>query len=215
MMDNFVYLIGDVNKREAIVVDPAWDVDGICEIAEADGMKIVGALCSHYHPDHVGGAMMGHTVQGIARLLERTGGVPIHVHAADIPYVVGVTGVATSDLTPRRHGDRIEVGDVHVEWLHTPGHTPGSSCFRCKNALLSGDTVFMSGCGRTDLPGGDTEEMYRTLHERLAALPGDLVLYPGHNYGGASAPLSEVRRTNPFLATDGPSAFRAKRDAPR
>ncbi len=212
MMDNFVYLIGDSETGEAVAVDPAWDIDGLLNVAAADGMRVVGALCSHWHPDHVGGPMYGHDVQGIALLLERTSGCRVWVHREDAAWVAELTGVAPSALTLVDHGTEISVGSVQIECLHTPGHTKGSQCFRCRNALISGDTVFLQGCGRVDLPGGDVDEMYRTLTERLAALPGDLVLYPGHDYGNKpSAPLAEVRRSNPLMGANSYEAFRALR----
>jgi len=211
MMENFVYLVGDRQTRECLVVDPAWDVQGIVDAASADGFAVTGALISHWHPDHVGGNMMGHDVQGLAKLLE-VNPCPIHVHAADADLVKVMTGLSDSDLQLVHGGDKIGVGAVEVECLHTPGHTEGSQCFRCGQALISGDTLFLSGCGRTDLPGGDVEQMWRTLYERMLALPSDLILYPGHNYGASpSAPLSEVRETNPVLQTPDYATFLAMR----
>ncbi|HHO52506.1 MAG TPA: MBL fold metallo-hydrolase, partial [Deltaproteobacteria bacterium] len=162
-MQNFVYLIGDTETRECLVVDPAWDVAGIVEAAGRDGYQIVGALISHWHPDHVGGSMMGHTVEGLPRLLELAP-CPIHVHSADVSFLKAMTAVSDSDLVRVSSGDRVKVGAIEVECLHTPGHTEGSQCFRCGGALISGDTLFLQGCGRTDLPGGDVEQMWRTLH---------------------------------------------------
>jgi glyoxylase-like metal-dependent hydrolase (beta-lactamase superfamily II) len=207
MMDNFVYLVGDRETRECLVVDPAWDVRGIVAAAEADGYKLTGALVTHWHPDHVGGPMMGHDVQGLAELLA-VAPCPIWVHADDAEFVQLVTGVSAGDLRKVRSGDKVSVGAVEVECLHTPGHTRGSQCFRCGQALISGDTLFLQGCGRTDLPGGDVEEMWRTLYERLLALPGDLVLYPGHDYGkGPPTPLEQVRRINPALRVPDRATF--------
>lgn len=197
-MMNFAYLIGDADTRECVVVDPAWDVDGLVAYANEADMKIVGALVTHYHPDHCGGSMFGFTVEGIARLLE-TNPCKIHVHKLEAEGVRLVTEVSNSDLELHEANDRVQVGGVEIELLHTPGHTPGSQCFRVKDALVSGDTLFLQGCGRVDLPGGDADEMRRTLTERLAKLPDDLILYPGHAYGGESAPMGEVRRTNPYL----------------
>jgi len=197
-MQNFVYLVGDRDTRECLVVDPAWDVAGILARAGEDGMKVVGALATHYHPDHVGGSMFGFTVQGLPKLLELQA-CPVHVHQAEGDGVRKVTGLSESDLVRHHGGDRVTVGGIEIELLHTPGHTPGSQCFRVKDALVSGDTLFLQGCGRVDLPGGSIEEMERTLTERLSKLPDDLVLYPGHAYGGEHAPLGVVRRTNPFL----------------
>jgi hydroxyacylglutathione hydrolase len=202
-MANFVYLVGDRDAGECLVVDPAWDIPGIIEAAGREGLRITGALVTHYHPDHVGGDLFGHSVEGVAELV---GANPckVHVHRAEAAGVKYMTGLSDSDLEIHGSGDKVQVGAVEVECLHTPGHTPGSQCFRCRQALISGDTLFLQGCGRVDLPGGDPEEMRRTLTQRLAKLPGDLVLYPGHNYGeqayaGGAAPLSEVRRKNPML----------------
>jgi glyoxylase-like metal-dependent hydrolase (beta-lactamase superfamily II) len=188
-------------------VDPAWAVDDIVDVAERDGMRIVGALATHYHPDHVGGTMFGFTVQGATRLVERNP-CKVHCHRAEADGIRKVTGLSTGDLAPHDGGDKVRVGDVEIEWLHTPGHTPGSSCFRVKDALIAGDTLFLQGCGRVDLPGGDPEQMYYTLTQRLSTLPGDMVLYPGHSYGGVRASMDEVRRTNPYLRVRDLQAWR-------
>ncbi|MEQ1508644.1 MAG: MBL fold metallo-hydrolase [Myxococcota bacterium] len=211
MMENFVYLIGDTEARECLVVDPAWDVAGIVDVARQDGYAVVGALVTHWHPDHVGGAMMGHDVQGLAELMA-VAPCPIHVHRGDVELVKMVTGVSDTDLKVVSSGDKVKVGAIEVECLHTPGHTQGSQCFRCGRALVSGDTLFNDGCGRTDLPGGDIEEMWRTLYERLAALPADLVLYPGHDYGKRPpTPLGEVRQSNSALKAPDYATFRRLR----
>jgi glyoxylase-like metal-dependent hydrolase (beta-lactamase superfamily II) len=198
MMENFVYVIGDKKTRECVVIDPAWGVEDLVDLIEADGYKLTGALATHYHPDHVGGTMYGHTVEGLPKLMERC---PCKVHANEheVEGIIKVTGLSKSDFIAHGSGSKIKVGDVEIECLHTPGHTPGSQCFCVDQALISGDTLFLSGCGRVDLPGGDVDEMYYTLTQRMASLPGHLTLYPGHAYGGEHAPLNQVRATNPFL----------------
>ena len=197
-MQNFVYLVGDRDSGECLVTDPAWDIAGILEVAAADDMRVVGALATHYHPDHVGGGMFGVEVEGLAKLMELNP-CKVHAHKEEVDGIAFITGLSASDLVGHDSGDSIRAGEVGVELLHTPGHTPGSCCFRVKDALLAGDTLFLSGCGRVDLPGGDAEEMERTLSQRLAKLPAHTVLYPGHAYGGESAPMDVVRRTNPAL----------------
>lgn len=197
-MQNFVYLIGDQETGECLVVDPAWAVDDLVEIAGADGMKITGALATHYHPDHIGGTMFGFTVEGMSRLLA-INPCKLHCHVVEGDGIKQVTGLSESDLVRHRSGDKVSAGKVEVELLHTPGHTPGSLCFRLKNALVAGDTLFLQGCGRVDLPGGDPEEMFHTLRTRLGSLPDDTVLYPGHAYGGEKAPMGVVRQTNHYL----------------
>ncbi len=197
-MENFIYLIGDSDTRECIIVDPAWAIDDLLKIIAADGYTLVGALATHYHPDHVGGSMFGFSLEGAAELIGRAA-VPVHCHRAEAEGIRKVTGLSNSDLRPHDSGDRIVVGTVEVELLHTPGHTPGSCCFRLRDSLVAGDTLFLQGCGRVDLPGGDPDEMYRTLTQRLSSLPGEMMLYPGHAYGGRSAPLGDVRQKNPYL----------------
>lgn len=206
-MQNFVYLIGDRDSGECLVVDPAWDIDGIVARAAADDMRITGALVTHYHPDHIGGSMFGLTVPGLAELAAKSP-CPVHVHKLEADGVVFMSSLSKSDLVLHEGNDVVRVGDVEVELLHTPGHTPGSQCFRLKSALVSGDTLFLRGCGRTDLPGGNAEDLRRTISQRLSTLPGDLVLYPGHAYGGESEALASVKQHNPVfqgLAKGSPS----------
>lgn len=195
-MRNFGYLIGDRLRGECLIVDPAWDVPGLIRIAREEGMEPVGALVTHYHPDHVGGDLFGHPVQGLARLQEEKG-LPVHCHRDEARGIRVMTGLSESDLVLHEGGDVVEVGQVRVELLHTPGHTPGSQCFLVDGRLVAGDTLFVQGCGRVDLPGGDPEEMVRTLTQRLAKLSDDVVLLPGHHYGPEpSSTLGQERRTS-------------------
>ncbi len=195
-MVNFCYLIGDRATNECVVVDPAYDVAGLVAVAEADGMRLTGALITHYHPDHCGGDMMGFAIEGVERLLE-INPVPIHVQADEVPWVLRVTGCAETDLVAHSSGDVVTVGEVPITLIHTPGHTPGSQCFMAGGCLVAGDTLFLDGCGRTDLPGGDPEELYLSLTQRLAAVPDDTVLFPGHQYSPASsASMAETRAHN-------------------
>jgi glyoxylase-like metal-dependent hydrolase (beta-lactamase superfamily II) len=197
-MVNFVYLVGDRERGEAMIVDPAYGVQELVDLATADGMRITGALITHYHPDHVGGDLMGYPIEGVRELLAIDGIEPrLHVQRPEAPGVKRVTGASDSDLVVHDSGDRVMVGDVPVELLHTPGHTPGSQCFRIDGRLVAGDTLFLEGCGRTDLPGGDPEQMYETITQRLATIPDDTVLYPGHLYSpDPSATMAETRARN-------------------
>lgn len=194
-MRNFAYLIGDRETGDTVVVDPAYAAGDLVDILESDGMKLSGVLVTHHHPDHVGGSMMGFELKGLAELLGRHS-VPVHVNSLEAEWVSRVTGIARSDLTPHEHGDKINIGDIEIELLHTPGHTPGSQCFLLDGRLVAGDTLFLEGCGRTDFPGGDVDEMFRSL-QQLAQLSGDPTVFPGHWYSTEpSASLSDVRRTN-------------------
>jgi glyoxylase-like metal-dependent hydrolase (beta-lactamase superfamily II) len=195
-MVNFVYLIGDRETGEAVVIDPAYGIKDLIGVLDEDGMTLVGALATHYHPDHVGGDMMGYSIAGVAELL-RIRPVPIHVQADEAEWVKRVTGADDSDLVTHSSGDVVDVGAIPIELIHTPGHTPGSQCFLVDNRLVAGDTLFLEGCGRTDLPGGDPRALYESLTQKLAKVPDDATLFPGHLYSAEpSASMGETRQWN-------------------
>ena len=194
-MVNFSYAIGDRQTGECILVDPAYAVGDIVDLVESEGLQVAGVLATHYHADHVGGSMMGHTIEGVAALLERSS-VPVHVNKYEAPWVARTTGLGETDLVSHDSGDIVTVGDIEITLVHTPGHTPGSQCFLTLGCLVSGDTLFLDGCGRTDLPGSNPEQMYESL-SLLAGLPDDTVLLPGHRYSEApAAQMSDVRANN-------------------
>jgi glyoxylase-like metal-dependent hydrolase (beta-lactamase superfamily II) len=203
-MANLAYLVGSLSTREALLVDPAWSVDSLLDRAESDGMKVVGALATHYHQDHVGGQIFGFDIEGVARLLARHP-VPIYVNEHEADGMRKVTGASETDLVRKAGGDTLTFGEVRIRLLHTPGHTPGSQCFLVEERgeagrLVSGDTLFLGSCGRVDLPGSDAEAMYRSLNGTLRELPDETVLYPGHLYStDPYGTLGEQKRTNPFL----------------
>jgi len=202
-MANLAYLIGSRATREALLVDPAWNVEHLVARAERDGMQIVGALATHYHQDHVGGRIFGISIEGLPRLMELCP-VPVHVQAREAEGMCRVTGLSARDLVAHEGGDSIQLGGIRVRLLHTPGHTPGSQCFLVEEAgeagrLVSGDTLFLNGCGRVDLPGGDPEALYRSLHDVLKRLPDETLVYPGHLYAGPCDSLGAQKRTNPYL----------------
>jgi glyoxylase-like metal-dependent hydrolase (beta-lactamase superfamily II) len=199
-MRNFCYLVGDHETGETVVVDPAYNVDDLVALADADGMKIVGALATHYHADHIGGSMMGHKLAGITELLS-IAQVPIHVQTAEAEFVRKVTGVSEDDLIMHEGSATITVGEIPIELIHTPGHTPGSQTFLVDNHFLGGDTLFIDGCGRTDFPGGDAAELYTSLTQRLAHVPDEAVLFPGHLYSAEpSQSMGHTRKYNYVFA---------------
>lgn len=202
-MQNFAYLVGSRSRREALIVDPAWAVDEMLDQAEEDGFEVVGALVTHYHQDHIGGSIFGMDIEGLPRLLERKP-VPIHVNTHEGDGVIQVVGASESDLVRHDSGDVIELGEMRVRLLHTPGHTPGSQCFMVEERgdpgrLVAGDTLFLGACGRVDLPGSNPEDMYHSLC-RLRDLPDATVLFPGHLYSqDPYDSLGQQKQTNPFL----------------
>lgn len=197
-MVNFVYLIGDLDSREALVVDPAYAVGEILEVATEDGMRLTGVLATHFHPDHVGGSMMGQGIEGVGRLLESVD-VPVHVNRHESEFVQKVTGIEPGQIVSHAGGEALSIGGLELQMLHTPGHTPGSQCFLFEGMLVAGDTLFLQGCGRTDLPGSDPEAMYESL-KLLSALPDETALFPGHRYSApSSAVMGAVKAMNPVL----------------
>jgi len=194
-MVNFVYAIGDRATGECVLVDPAYDPAGLVACVGADGMTVAGVLATHYHPDHVGGSMMGVTIAGIADLLDHVT-CPIHIQRDEVPWVTRTTGVSEHELVAHDSGDTVTVGELAIELVHTPGHTPGSQCFLVAGKLVSGDTLFLDGCGRTDLPGSDHAKMIESL-KRLSRVDDDVILYPGHRYSlASSATMAAVKQSN-------------------
>jgi hydroxyacylglutathione hydrolase len=195
-MQNYVYLIGSAETREAAVVDAAWDIDEILRIAAQDEMEITHALVTHTHPDHVGGGFAGMEIAGATELLEKCK-AKVVVHKAEAEFI---KGLSSSDMIKTDNGDKVDVGGLEIQLMHTPGHTPGSQCFLVDNRVISGDTLFVDACGRVDFPGGNPEQMYYSLTQKLMALPDDMILFPGHNYAPLKhATMGEQKKTNPYL----------------
>ncbi len=197
-MENFCYLVGSSETREVVLVDPAWEIDQLLNHIQVNDYRLVGILATHYHPDHVGGGLFGHSISGIVDLIAQTP-VKTHVHKYEADGLKTVTGLSESDLVRVESGDTMEVGGVKIEFLHTPGHTPGSQCFRVSSMLVSGDTLFIDGCGRVDLPGSNKDDMYHSL-QQLKSLPDETILLPGHHYSvEPTATLGETKQRNAYL----------------
>jgi len=185
-MENFVYLVGAEGARETAIVDPAWDVAAGLRAAEEDGRTITHALISHHHFDHV---------NGLPEVLAQ-GAIRVFAHRADVPRLAPEL---QREVTPLDAGEAVEVGPLRIAAMHTPGHTPGSTCWHAGDGLFAGDTVFVNACGRCDLAGGNPEQMFQSL-KRVSQLPDEVRLYPGHDYG--DVPVSSVareRERNPYF----------------
>jgi hydroxyacylglutathione hydrolase len=198
-MANYVYLIGDTATRKAAVVDPAWNVDGIIDLVNREGYEIDKILITHYHPDHLGGRMMGQTIEGAAEMLEKVK-AKIYLNKHEAEGARKVAGLSESDIVKVDAGDTFKLGELEVKFLHTPGHTPGSQCFLVEGNLVSGDTLFVNSCGRVDLPGSDPEAMYHSLNDTLRNLDDATVVYPGHAYSSEpSSTIGKQKRTNMYM----------------
>lgn len=176
-MANFTYIIGDEGSGEAAVVDPHAEIDRVLAEADRQGLRVKLVLNTHGHWDHTAGN---------AEVVRRTGAKVAAHHLAP-----GAKDIPLGD------GEILRIGGTEIRVLHTPGHTPDSVCFLVGGALLTGDTLFIGECGRTDLPGGDPGAMYESLLIKIRSLPDDLMVYPGHDYGAVpSATLGEEKRGN-------------------
>ncbi|HVN63791.1 MAG TPA: MBL fold metallo-hydrolase [Candidatus Binataceae bacterium] len=208
-MANFVYLIGDPETHKAAVVDPAWDVDAIIEFARREGYEIDKILITHYHPDHLGGHMMGQSIEGAAQMLERIK-AKVYVNKHEAEGVKLIAGLSDSDLVKVDAGDTVKIDHHELKFLHTPGHTPGSQCFLVDGNLISGDTLFVGSCGRVDLPGSDPEQMYYSLNKTLRNLDDATVVYPGHAYSPeSSTTIGNQKRSNLYMRFDSLDDFLA------
>jgi len=160
---NFAYLIGDEKTRVAAVVDPAGAVNRILKLAEDNGLKIIYIINTHSHSDHSAGS----------RELASSTGAKIIMYT----NARGTKHLSVED------GDIISVGELKIKVIYTPGHSPDGISLLVEDKLLTGDTLFVGECGRTDLPGGSSEELYESLFGKLVKLDDELEVYPGHDYG--------------------------------
>ena len=198
-MANYVYLVGDPVTRKLAVVDPAWDIAAIRDYAEREGYQIDKILITHYHQDHLGGRMMGQSIEGAADLLELVK-AKVYLNKHEAEGAKKVAGLSDSDIVKMDAGDTVKVGEIEVKFLHTPGHTPGSQCFLVEGNLIAGDTLFVNSCGRVDLPGSDPEAMYYSLNTTLKNLDDATVVYPGHAYSSESrTTIGNQKRHNMYM----------------
>ena len=180
------YLVWDEDSPSCVVIDPGYNPEIVLAEAKLLGKEIAAILLTHGHFDHVGG------VKGIAMDTE----CPVYLCEKDLSMPPQMTAGPLYYTNTYAEGDFVEAAGLSFKVLHTPGHTPGSVCLQCENVLFSGDTLFWGSCGRTDLPGGNWATIQKSL-KRLAALPGDYDVYPGH---GNATKLSFERNFNPYMA---------------
>lgn len=184
---NLGYLVADPASRQAAVIDPSYTPEQIANFAQQQGYEIVHVLNTHGHEDHT---------NGNAALAELTG-----VQALGYGDTDPRTGVRLVD------GATLPLGELAIQVLHTPGHAPDAVCYLVEGALFTGDTLFVGKVGGTDFEAGARAE-YRSLHEKLLALPDDTVVYPGHDVGVApTSTIGHERATNPFLLQPDFAAF--------
>ncbi len=191
-------VLGDPATAEAIVIDPGEEVARIHKRITDLGFTLKQILLTHAHIDHVGGALK----------LKQLTGAPILMNENDLPLLemmelqAGWLGVDAPEVAPPdellKDGMKVGLAKAPATVIHTPGHTQGSICLHLpdQNLLLAGDTLFAGSVGRTDLPGGDTRQLLRSIHNRLLPLPDTTRVLPGH---GPATTIGEERQSNPFL----------------
>jgi glyoxylase-like metal-dependent hydrolase (beta-lactamase superfamily II) len=176
-MQNFSYILEDEETEEAIIIDPSWDLENIEQAIKRNDLKIKYIVNTHHHIDHTLGN------EAMAKL---TGAKIIQHEASELKHDLTVTD-----------GDKITFGDSELSIIHTPGHSKDGICLVGDGKIFSGDTLFVGNCGRVDLPGGSSKELYRSLFEIISNLDDNLVLYPGHNYGPTpTSTLGKEKATN-------------------
>ncbi|HEX2658432.1 MAG TPA: MBL fold metallo-hydrolase [Polyangia bacterium] len=206
LLQNLCTIVSCPETKEAAIVDPAWEVDRLLAETNKRGLRVTKVLITHTHNDHV---------EGVATVVEQTGAAVV-IHGLEVERVKHLLGGQTAAIY-ELCGDRqdIAIGRRGVRALHTPGHTVGGTCFLGDGFLISGDVLFVGGCGRTDFTGGDTAQMWSSL-QRIAGLPEETRIFPGHDYG--TTPTSSIGRElleNPYLRCATFEDFRALRERKR
>jgi glyoxylase-like metal-dependent hydrolase (beta-lactamase superfamily II) len=206
LLQNFCEILHCPETGEAAIVDPAWEVDRLLHAAAKLGVRVTTILVTHTHPDHI---------EGVDELARHTGAAvvvsPREAPALTATLTAGAGGrlPALIDATDRLD---IRIGNRGVRALDTPGHTVGGTCYLADGFVITGDLLFVGGCGRTDFPGGDTAQMWRSL-QRLTALPEETRVYPGHDYGDtATSTIAHELRANRYLRCQTFEQFRALRE---
>jgi glyoxylase-like metal-dependent hydrolase (beta-lactamase superfamily II) len=200
-MDVFCYIVACPNTNESLVIDPAGDEERIVSRIKERDLNLLYIVNTHGHPDHS---------CGNAKMKELTG-AKIIMHGLDdqmfnspqgqeMAKQWGFTPSPPADITVD-DGDKIEAGDVSLEVIHTPGHSPGGICLLGDGNLFTGDTLFVGGIGRTDLPGASYGAFMKSIKDRLLILPGNTIVWPGHDYGASPSSTIEAEKTgNPWLS---------------
>lgn len=188
-MQNFSYIIGDENAKEACVVDAGWETGKLIEVANKEKLKTTKIILTHSHYDHI---------QKVSELAKKTNSA-VYCHELECNEIKKSINNNSIKIIKLKNNDTIEIGSIKIRVIHTPGHTPGAICLLAEGKLLTGDTLFVNAIGRTDLEGGDTLKLFESL-QKLKKLNDDVEVYPGHDYGATkSSTIGNEKKTNPYF----------------
>lgn len=196
-MQNFSYIVGDENSKEAAVVDAGWDIDKIIDITNKEKLQITKIILTHCHYDHV---------QKVDELASKTNSI-VYFHELEFNEINKYIKNKDIKIKKIKNNDEINIGNIKIKVIHTSGHTPGAICLLFENKLVTGDTLFVNAIGRTDLPGGDTLKLFESL-QKLKKLNDNVEVYPGHDYG--EIPFSTIggeKKTNPYFRCETKEQF--------
>jgi glyoxylase-like metal-dependent hydrolase (beta-lactamase superfamily II) len=199
-MDVFCYIVSCPRTKEALVIDPAGDEDRVVERIRQKDLNLKYIVNTHGHPDHSCGNAKVKALTGAEIVMHELDDQMFNSgQGQEMARQWGFTPSPPADMTVK-DGDEIVVGDVSLKVLHTPGHSPGGTCLLGDGNLFTGDTLFVGGIGRTDLPGASMSQFMKSIKETLMTLPGETIVWPGHDYGPRpSSTIDQENRTNPFL----------------
>ncbi len=199
-MDVFCYIVACPSTKEALVIDPAGDEERIIERVKEKGLNLKYIVNTHGHGDHLcGNDKVKALTDAKIVMHELDNQMFTSPEGQETARQWGFTPSPPADMTVK-DGDEIVAGDVSLKVIHTPGHTPGGICLLGDGNLFTGDTLFVGGIGRTDLPGASVTQFMTSIKERLLILPGETIVWPGHDYGSTpSSTIDTEKRTNPWL----------------
>ncbi len=199
----FAYIVGCPKTKEALVIDPAGDEDRIVQRINEKGYHLKYIVTTHGHPDHYCGNARVKELTGAKIIMHKLDSMLCQrPESAELARQFGFSSPPRADIEVE-DGDKIVIGEVTLEVIHTPGHSPGGMCLFGDGNVFTGDTLFVGGIGRTDLPGASVSQFMKSIKERLLTLPDDTVVWPGHDYGmKPSSTIGIEKRTNPWLSGD-------------
>ncbi|MFZ3055230.1 MAG: MBL fold metallo-hydrolase [Smithella sp.] len=195
----FAYLVGDQITGDALVIDPAADIKGIIAEAKKNNLRINYIVNTHGHVDHISGNTEMQKETGAKIIVHEDDSIMLTHTPAMILRMFGAKASPPADILVK-DGDTISVGNVELKVIHTPGHSPGGISLYTPGYVFTGDTLFVEAVGRTDLPGGSWQTMYKAIKEKLFCLPDDTKVMPGHNYGRMpTSTIGHENTCNPFV----------------